>query len=162
MTKQSFSYPSVSLEELKARGIKQPDFVLVSGDAYIDHPSFGPAVITRVLESKGYSVGLISQPDWHDAAAFRALGKPKLAFLVTAGNLDSMVNHYTVAKKRRHKDFYTPGGRMGARPDHAVTVYSNLIRRLRAAPSPKGKAIDRDDECSFAVGNGLAPLRYQS
>ncbi|MEA5047688.1 MAG: YgiQ family radical SAM protein [Eubacteriales bacterium] len=132
MTKQSFSYPSVSLEELKARGIKQPDFVLVSGDAYIDHPSFGPAVITRVLESKGYSVGLISQPDWHDAAAFRALGKPKLAFLVTAGNLDSMVNHYAVSGARRSSDAYTENGEAGKRPDRATIVYANRCREAYA------------------------------
>lgn len=91
----------MSRREMKARGIEQLDFVYIIGDAYIDHPSFGPAIISRVLESHGYTVGIISQPDWHDAEAFRALGRPKLGFLISSGNMDSMVNHYTSAKKRR-------------------------------------------------------------
>ena len=115
--------------DMEARGWDQCDFVYVCGDAYVDHPSFGMAIIGRELEAHGYKVGIICQPDWHDPASIDALGEPRLAFLVSAGNMDSMVNHYTVAKKRRSKDFYTPGGRMGARPDHAVVVYSNLIRR---------------------------------
>lgn len=89
----------MSRREMKARGIEQLDFVYIIGDAYIDHPSFGPAIISRVLESHGYTVGIISQPDWHDAEAFRALGRPKLGFLISSGNMDSMVNHYTSAKK---------------------------------------------------------------
>lgn len=115
----------MSRREMKARGIEQLDFVYIIGDAYIDHPSFGPAIISRVLESHGYTVGIISQPDWHDAEAFRALGRPKLGFLISSGNMDSMVNHYTSAKKRRSEDAYTEGGVAGKRPDRAVIVYSN-------------------------------------
>ncbi len=118
----------MSRREMKERGIEQFDFVYIIGDAYIDHPSFGPAIISRVLESHGYSVGIISQPDWHSADAFRTLGQPKLAFLVSAGNMDSMVNHYTAAKKHRSEDAYTEGGVMGKRPDRAVIVYSNRCR----------------------------------
>ena len=119
----------VSRTDMDARGWDQCDFVYVCGDAYVDHPSFGMSIISRTLEAHGYKVGIICQPDWHDPKSVMALGEPRLAFLVSAGNMDSMVNHYTVAKRRRGKDFYTPGGRMGARPDHAVVVYSNLIRR---------------------------------
>ena len=118
----------MSRREMKARGIEQLDFVYIIGDAYIDHPSFGPAIISRVLESHGYTVGIISQPDWHDAEAFRALGRPKLGFLISSGNMDSMVNHYTSAKKRRSEDAYTEGGVAGKRPDRAVIVYSNRCR----------------------------------
>ncbi len=128
MAKQKPAFPPVSQEELRARGIGQLDFVLISGDAYIDHPSFGPAVITRVLEQKGYTVGLIAQPDWHGADAFRTLGKPRLAFLVTAGNLDSMVNHYSVSGARRDSDAYTENGIAGRRPDRATIVYANRCR----------------------------------
>lgn len=116
-------------EELEERGIAQPDFVYVIGDAYVDHPSFGSAIITRVLESHGYKVGFIAQPDWNDPESIAVFGEPRLGFLVSAGNMDSMVNHYTVNKKRRHDDAYTPGGKGGARPNHAAVVYSNLIRR---------------------------------
>ena len=119
----------VSRADMEARDWEQCDFVYVCGDAYVDHPSFGMSIITRVLEAHGYKVGVICQPDWHDPASISVLGEPRLAFLVSAGNMDSMVNHYTVAKRRRSKDFYTPGGRMGARPDHACVVYGNLIRR---------------------------------
>lgn len=112
-----------------ARGWRQLDFVYVSGDAYVDHPSFGSAIITRVLESHGYKVGFIAQPDWNDPESIAVFGEPRLGFLVSAGNMDSMVNHYTVNKKRRHDDAYTPGGKGGARPNHAAVVYSNLIRR---------------------------------
>ena len=119
----------VSRADMDARGWDQCDFVYVCGDAYVDHPSFGMSIITRVLEAHGYKVGVICQPDWHDPTSIQVLGEPRLAFLVSAGNMDSMVNHYTVAKRRRSKDFYTPGGRMGARPDHACVVYGNLIRR---------------------------------
>ena len=113
---------------MKARGIDGLDFVYISGDAYIDHPSFGTAIIARVLQSKGYSVGILAQPDWHDVNAFKSLGKPRLGFLVSAGNLDSMVDHYTAAKRRRSDDAYTPGGRAGKRPDRAVIVYANRCR----------------------------------
>ena len=119
----------ISREEMKERGIAQLDFVYVTGDAYVDHPSFGTAIISRVLESHGYTVGIIAQPDWKDEKSVTVLGKPRLAFLVSAGNMDSMVNHYFVSKKRRPNDAYTPGGEAGKRPDHAVAVYGNLIRR---------------------------------
>ena len=119
----------VSRADMDARGWDQCDFVYVCGDAYVDHPSFGMAIITRVLEAHGYRVGIICQPDWTDPASIAALGEPRLGFLVSAGNMDSMVNHYTVNKKPRHEDAYTPGGRAGARPNRAVTVYGNLIRR---------------------------------
>ena len=109
-------------------GVDEPDFVIVTGDAYIDHPSFGTAIIGRVLASRGYSVGIIAQPDWKKAESFKVFGKPRLAFMVNAGNMDSMVNHYTSSKKRRSADNYSPGGRMGLRPDRAVTVYCNRIR----------------------------------
>ncbi len=132
MTKQKPVFPAVSRDELRARGIDQPDFVLVSGDAYVDHPTFGAAVITRVLEQKGYTVGLIAQPDWHNAEAFRKLGKPRLAFLVTAGNLDSMVNHYAVSGARRDTDAYTENGVAGKRPDRATIVYANRCREAYA------------------------------
>ena len=119
----------VSRADMDARGWDQCDFVYVCGDAYVDHPSFGMAIITRVLEAHGYRVGVICQPDWTAPASISALGEPRLGFLVSAGNMDSMVNHYTVNKKPRHEDAYTPGGRAGARPNRAVTVYGNLIRR---------------------------------
>ncbi len=119
----------VSKEELTERGIHQLDFVYVTGDAYVDHPSFGTAIISRVLEANGYTVGIIPQPDWKDERSVTVLGRPRLAFLVSAGNMDSMVNHYFVSKKRRPGDAYTPGGEAGERPDHAVAVYGNLIRR---------------------------------
>ena len=119
----------VSRADMDARGWDQCDFVYVCGDAYVDHPSFGMAIITRMLEAHGYRVGVICQPDWTDPASISALGEPRLGFLVSAGNMDSMVNHYTVNKKPRHEDAYTPGGRAGARPNRAVTVYGNLIRR---------------------------------
>lgn len=119
----------VSKRDMKKRGWEQCDFVYVIGDAYVDHSSFGPAVISRHLEAHGYRVGIISQPDWKDDRSIACLGEPRLAFLVSSGNMDSMVNHYTVAKKRRKTDAYTPGGIMGKRPDHAAVVYSNLIRK---------------------------------
>lgn len=115
-------------KEMKALGIEQLDFVYVTGDAYVDHPSFGTAIISRILQAYGYTVGIISQPDWKDDGSINEFGEPKLAFLVSAGNMDSMVNHYTVSKKRRKNDNYTPGGVMGKRPDYATIVYSNLIR----------------------------------
>ncbi len=124
------SFLPAAPEEWEARGSGRPDFVYVIGDAYVDHPSFGPAVISRVLESRGYTVAIISQPDWRDKESIQIFGEPRLAFLVSSGNMDSMVNHYTVSKKRRHTDAYTPGGVMGKRPDRAVIVYGNLIRQV--------------------------------
>ena len=118
----------ISKQDMIDRGISQLDFVYVCGDAYVDHPSFGHAIISRVLESHGYSVGIISQPDWKDDSSISILGEPRLGFLVSAGNMDSMVNHYSVSKKRREKDSFTPGGKMGKRPDYATVVYCNLIR----------------------------------
>lgn len=119
----------VTKQECEERGIRQLDFVYITGDAYVDHSSFGTAIISRVLESRGYTVGIIAQPDWRNPESIRVLGEPRLAFLVSAGNMDSMVNHYTVSKKHRQKDAYSPGGKMGLRPDRAVIVYGNLIRR---------------------------------
>ena len=116
--------------DMEKRGWDQCDFVYVIGDAYVDHTSFGPAIISRVLESHGYRVGIISQPDWKDESSITILGKPRLGFLVSGGNMDTMVNHYTVAKKRRQNDAYTPGGEIGKRPDRATIVYSNLIRKV--------------------------------
>ena len=119
----------ISKEELIQCGIDQLDFVYVIGDAYVDHPSFGHAIISRVLQAHGYTVGIISQPDWKDEKSITILGKPRLAFLISAGNMDSMVNHYFVSKKRRPNDAYTPGGEMGKGPDRPTVVYGNLIRR---------------------------------
>lgn len=119
----------VSRQDMKKRGIEQLDFVYISGDAYVDHPSFGHAIITRMLEANGFSVGIIAQPDWKDKNSVAILGRPRLGFLVSAGNMDSMVNHYTVSKKHRKTDSYSPGGIMGKRPDRAVIVYGNLIRQ---------------------------------
>ena len=119
----------ISKKDMDARGWTQCDFVYIIGDAYVDHPSFGHAIISRVLEDAGYKVGILSQPDWKDPASVTALGEPRLGFLVSGGNMDSMVNHYSVSKKRRQTDAFTPGGVMGKRPDYAVTVYCNLIRR---------------------------------
>ena len=116
-------------EDMKERGWDKLDFVYISGDAYVDHSSFGHAIITRILESRGYKVGIIAQPDWKDKESVTILGEPRLGFLVSAGNMDSMVNHYTVSKKRRKSDAYTPGGVMGKRPDYAAVVYGNLIRQ---------------------------------
>ena len=120
----------ISKEDMEKRGWEQCDFVYIIGDAYVDHPSFGPAIISRVLEHAGYTVGIISQPDWKDPKSVTVLGKPRLAFLVSGGNMDSMVNHYSVTCHRRKADAFTPGGVMGKRPDHATTVYCNLIRRV--------------------------------
>ena len=118
----------ISKQDMAEQGIEQLDFVYVCGDAYVDHPSFGHAIISRILVSHGYTVGIISQPDWKDDASISILGEPRLGFLVTGGNMDSMVNHYSVSKKRREKDSFTPGGVMGKRPDYATVVYCNLIR----------------------------------
>ncbi len=119
----------VSKQDMQELNIDQLDFVYVSGDAYVDHPSFAVAIITRILQAHGFTVGVIAQPDWKDDKSITVLGKPRLGFLVSAGNMDSMVNHYTVSKKHRDFDNYSPGGEMGLRPDYACVVYGNLIRR---------------------------------
>lgn len=123
-------YLPISREDMNNRGWEQCDFVYVIGDAYVDHPSFGPAIISRVLESNGYKVGIIAQPDWKDENSIQILGTPRLGFLVCGGNMDTMVNHYSVAKKRRATDAYSPGGQIGLRPDRATIVYCNLIRKV--------------------------------
>ena len=120
----------ISRQEMEALGWEKPDFVYVTGDAYVDHPSFGHAIISRILEANGYKVAILPQPDWRNDAAIEEFGRPRLGFLVTAGNMDSMVNHYTVSKKRRNTDAYTPGGIIGKRPDYATIVYCNLIKRV--------------------------------
>lgn len=118
----------ISKDDMKKRDIDQLDFIIITGDAYIDHPSFGTAIIGRLLESEGYTVGVIAQPNWHSVDDFRKLGEPRLGFLINSGNIDSMVNHYTAAKKKRSDDFYSPGGKSGYRPNRAVIVYSNRAR----------------------------------
>ena len=118
----------INYKEMNERGWDAPDFVYVTGDAYVDHPSFGVSIISRVLENAGYRVAILSQPDYKSCDAFKEFGKPRLGFLVTSGNIDSMVAHYTVSKKKRNYDYYSPGGKMGLRPDRAVIVYSNRIR----------------------------------
>ncbi len=119
----------ISKQDMDKRGWTQCDFIYVTGDAYVDHPSFGHAIISRTLEAFGYKVGIIAQPDWRDKNSVTSLGKPRLGFLVSAGNMDSMVNHYTVNKKKRRKDAYSPGGMVGLRPDYATVVYCNLIKQ---------------------------------
>lgn len=128
MTNIRSKFLPISKEDLEERGIKQLDFIIVTGDAYVDHPSFGTAIIGRILEHEGFTVGIIPQPDWKKVDDFKKLGEPKYAFLVNSGNIDSMVNHYTAAKKRRHDDFYSPGGKGNSRPDRAVIVYCNRLR----------------------------------
>lgn len=118
----------ISMADVRARGWECPDFVFVTGDAYVDHPSFAAGLLSRVLEKEGYKVAILSQPSWKDCTDFKRFGKPKLGFLVSAGAVDSMVNHYTVSKKRRHDDYYSPGCRGGQRPDRATIVYCNRIR----------------------------------
>ena len=122
----------VTWREMRERGWDAPDFVYVTGDAYVDHPSFGLAIISRVLERAGYRVAMLPQPDWHTCEDFRRFGRPKIGFLVTAGVIDSMVNHYTAAKKPRSEDAYSPGGKAGRRPDRATIVYCNRIREAYA------------------------------
>ena len=123
-------YLPISYEDMKQRGWSEVDFAYVIGDAYVDHPSFGPAIISRHLEAHGYRIGIISQPDWKEDESIQVFGRPRLGFLVCGGNMDSMVNHYTVSKKHRNVDAFTPGGVMGKRPDYATIVYGNLIRRV--------------------------------
>lgn len=118
----------VNREDMKKRGWNELDFLFISGDAYVDHPSFGHAIISRVLESEGFRVGIIAQPDWKDAESFKIMGRPKLGILISSGNIDSMVNHYSVAKRRRKEDVYTPGDQPGKRPDRADIVYANRAR----------------------------------
>ena len=119
----------ITRREMLDRGWDVCDFVYIIGDAYVDHPSFGHAIISRVLESHGYNVGIISQPDWKNPKSIDVFGRPRLGFLVSGGNMDSMVNHYSVTKHHRKTDAFTPGGVMGKRPDYATTVYCNLIRQ---------------------------------
>lgn len=126
---QQFEFLPVSRADLSARGIGQLDFICVTGDAYVDHPTFGTAIISRVIEAEGFTVGIIAQPDWRNADSIRSLGEPRYAFCVSAGNIDSMVAHYTAAKKPRSDDAYTAGNRAGKRPDRAVTVYTGLCKR---------------------------------
>ena len=120
----------VTMEELRAQGTEQPDFVYISGDAYVDHPSFGAAIITRILEAHGYTCAMLAQPDWKTDRDFTRFGKPRLAFPVSSGNIDSMVAHYTAAKKKRSDDYYSPGGKAGFRPDRAVIVYCQKLREI--------------------------------
>ncbi len=129
-TVSSNSFLPISKNDMISRGWDEVDFVYVSGDAYVDHPSFGVSIITRVLENAGYKVGVISQPDWRKSDSFTVFGKPRLGFFVSSGNIDSMVAHYTVAKKKRSTDAYSPGGKMGLRPDRAVIVYCQKIREI--------------------------------
>ena len=126
----------VSREEMHERGWWWYDFLVVGGDAYIDHPSFGTAVIARVLEAEGYRVAVLCQPDWHSADAFRDMGAPRLGVMIGAGNLDSMVAHYTASKHKRREDFYSPGKKMGLRPDRAVIVYANRAREAFGPDMP--------------------------
>ncbi len=120
----------VSKKDMISRGWSEVDFCIITGDAYVDHPSFGTAIISRVLENAGYKVGIISQPDWKNENSITEFGKPRLGFMVNSGNIDSMVAHYTAAKKKRSEDMYSPGAKAGLRPDRAVTVYSKLIRKV--------------------------------
>ncbi|MCI7391907.1 MAG: YgiQ family radical SAM protein, partial [Clostridiales bacterium] len=115
-------------QEMTSLGWEQPDFVLITGDAYVDHPSFGTAIISRVLESRGYRVAVLAQPDWRGADDFRRFGRPRLGFLINSGNVDSMVNNFSVFKNRRKRDVYSPGGKSGRRPDRALIVYCNRVR----------------------------------
>ena len=130
LTEYRQALPMTPAELTLQFGVDTPDFIIVSGDAYVDHPSFCSAIIGRVLQSRGYSVGIIAQPDWRSGKDLTRFGRPNYAFLVNAGNMDSMVNHYTSAKKPRSEDAYSPGGKRGARPDRAVTVYTKKLREL--------------------------------
>ncbi|MGZ3425120.1 MAG: YgiQ family radical SAM protein, partial [Polyangia bacterium] len=118
----------VTMADVRARGWSELDIIIISGDAYVDHPAFGPPLIARFLEGRGFKVGLIAQPDWRSADAFRALGRPRLFFGVAAGNMDSMLNRLTAQKKNRGEDQYSPGGERGKRPDRATIVYANRAR----------------------------------
>ena len=143
----------VTKKEMQQRGWEQVDFVYLTGDAYVDHPSFGAAIISRLLESRGYRVGIIPQPDWRKKESVQVFGEPRLGFLVSAGNMDSMVNHYTVSKKHRQKDSYSPGGEMGLRPDMPTVVYSNLIRQTyKHTPSWAGSRQAFDASHTMIIG----------
>lgn len=135
----------VSREEMLQRDWYYYDFLVVTADAYIDHPSFGTTLIARWLEGEGYRVAILAQPDWHDAEAFRAMGRPRYGVLIGGGNLDSMVAHYTVAKRRRDRDLYSPGGKMGYRPDRPTIVYAN--RPERPFPIPPSSSGDWRRPC---------------
>ena len=119
----------VCREDMEQRGIEQLDFICITGDSYVDHPSFGVSIISRVIEAEGYTVGIIAQPDWRSQKDFTKLGRPRYAFMVTSGNIDSMVAHYTVALRKRNDDAYTAGGKAGKRPDRAVIVYCQKINK---------------------------------
>jgi uncharacterized radical SAM protein YgiQ len=130
-TKQGNKFLPTTVKEIESLGWDQPDVILISGDAYVDHPSFGSAVIGRVIESEGLRVALVPQPNWRDDLRdFRKLGQPRYFFGVTAGNMDSMVNHYTAARRLRSDDAYTPGGKAGFRPDYPTIVYSRILKKL--------------------------------
>ena len=126
--KSRLDFLPVSIQDVKDRNWSEVDFVYVTGDAYVDHPSFGVSIISRVLEAEGFRVAILSQPDYKSTEDFKRFGRPRLGFLVSGGNIDSMVAHYTVSKKRRSYDYYSPGGKMGLRPDRATIVYCNRIR----------------------------------
>ena len=130
MEQTNTKFLPVSKADMAERGWEEYDFLLITGDAYVDHPSFGSAIISRLLEREGYRVAVLAQPDWRRPQSFTALGRPRLGVLISSGNIDSMVAHYTVAKKRRHDDAYSPGNRAGLRPDHAVVVYANRVREV--------------------------------
>ncbi|KAB4602697.1 YgiQ family radical SAM protein, partial [Bacteroides thetaiotaomicron] len=130
MEQTNTKFLPVSKADMAERGWEEYDFLLITGDAYVDHPSFGSAIISRLLEHEGYRVAVLAQPDWRRPQSFTALGRPRLGVLISSGNIDSMVAHYTVAKKRRHDDAYSPGNRAGLRPDHAVVVYANRVREV--------------------------------
>lgn len=130
MEQKEKTFLPISRKEMTACGWEQPDFIMISGDAYVDHPSFGVAIISRLLEAYGFKVAMLTQPDWKNPAQFSLLGEPRLGFLVSAGNIDSMVSHYSVAKKRRQADAYSPGGKTGLRPDRALSVYARKVREV--------------------------------
>ena len=150
----------VTKADLAERGWEEFDFLVITGDAYVDHPSFGPAIISRVLEAEGYRVAILAQPDWRKAGSFTALGRPRLGVLLSSGNIDSMVAHYTVAKKRRHDDAYSPGNRAGLRPDRAVIVYANKVREAFGdIPLVIGGLDTCDSGRVGGVASPLCPLR---
>jgi len=146
MEQQEQTFLPITKAEMTARGWEQPDFIMISGDAYVDHPSFGVAIISRLLEAYGFKVAMLAQPDWKNPAQFSLLGEPRLGFLISAGNIDSMVNHYSVAKKRRQADAYNPGGKTGLRPDRALSVYARKVREVYP-------------QCAIIIGGIEASLR---
>ena len=126
----------ISKADMTERGIDRLDFICITGDSYVDHPSFGISIISRMIEDQGFTVGIIAQPDWRSDSDFKKLGAPKYAFLITGGNIDSMVAHYTSAKKKRSDDAYTAGGKAGKRPDRATIVYSKAVKRIFGQDMP--------------------------